>query len=205
VAYDIVRLSPGCGPTVFSQMAEIHRCEIHEGFLSSLGDTFLAGLYTYLSESDDAFALAAMEGDRMLGFIVGAMDTGQVYKGFAKKGGFAAMRVLLPKLMSPARIKRILETLLYPKRKQSDGLPEPEILNFCVRTAAQGQGVGGALFRALLEEFRKRGVAKIRIVTGESQQSAQRFYETKGSVFVKETEVHQGTKSRVYVHETAVS
>ncbi|MBS1715440.1 MAG: GNAT family N-acetyltransferase [Armatimonadetes bacterium] len=204
MAYEVVRVG-GDGPQgSFVQMAEIHKSEIHEGFLSSLGGPFLTKLYAYLCDTEEAFAFAAMDGESMLGFIVGAMDTGQVYKGFARRGGFSAMAVLVPKLLSPARIKRILETLLYPKSKQSDDLPEPEILNFCVRSTSQGLGVGGALFRALLQEFRARGTGSIRIVTGETQKSAQQFYEAKGSRFVKSIEVHKGTLSRVYVHDTSV-
>lgn len=184
-------------------MAEIHREAISEGFLSTLGEGFLSGLYRHLSDMEDAFAFVACEDDQVLGFIVGALDTGRVYRSYARRGGASAMLALAPKMLSPRRIVRVAETLLYPNRKQDDGLPEPEILNFCVRGDYQGKGVGGRLFASLCEEFAERGVAAIRIVTGEGQRSAQQFYEAKGAVFATTTQVHKGTTSRVYTYRIA--
>lgn len=197
---EILRAGAGSGEDVFHQMAEIHREAIAEGFLSTLGERFLTGLYRHLSDMEGAFAFLAMDGTRVQGFVVGAMDTGRVYRSYAKKGGVSAFFALAPKMLSPRRIARVAETLLYPNRKQDDGLPEPEILNFCVRAECQGQGVGGRLFRALVAEFAERGVGEIRIVTGEGQRSAQDFYEAKGAVLVRSIEVHKGTPSRVYTY-----
>lgn len=169
--------------------------------MSTLGDGFLRLLYTTLARSDSAFVLVVTNGDRVEGFIVGATDTGLVYKEFFRRAGIRALPVLLPKLLSPARVKRVFETLLYPNRKRDDGLPEPEILNFCVRSGLQGQGIGSRLFGALCQEFLARGVPQIRIVTGESQVSAQKFYESKGASHASDIEVHRDSKSRVYVYD----
>lgn len=196
----VERVGPGSEPEVFHQMAEIHRNTITEGFLSTLGDRFLVLLYEVLASSGSAFAFAACEDGRVLGFIVGATDTGAVYKEFARRGGFRAFAALAPRLLSFGRLKRIAETLLYPSRKD-DGLPEPEILNFCVRPEAQGQGVGAGLFNRLVEEFKAREVDTIRIVTGESQATAQAFYERRGARLAKTVELHKGTVSRVYVYD----
>lgn len=186
---------------VFGQLAEIHRKEIHEGFLSTLGDDFLTLLYRTLAQSESAFVLVDEDSGTVQGFIVGAVDTGGVYKQFFKKAGVRALPILLPKLLSLKRIKRVIETLFYPKGKQQDDLPEPEILNFCVRSELQGKGVGGQLFKALCEEFRRREVKQIRIVTGETQKSAQLFYEAKGAEHATNMEVHKDSSSRVYVYD----
>lgn len=186
---------------VFDQLAEIHRKEIHEGFLSTLGDSFLKLLYQTLAQSDSAFVITSQEGGQVQGFIVGAVDTGGVYKQFFRKAGIRALPILLPKLLSWKRIKRVLETLFYPKGKQQDDLPQPEILNFCVRSELQGKGVGGQLFSALCDEFRRREIKQIRIVTGETQKSAQLFYEAKGAAHAANIEVHKDSSSRVYVYD----
>lgn len=197
---DVQPVTPQSSKEVFRQLAEIHRQEIHAGFLSTLGEKFLVTLYESLSGMESAFVIAAFDGDKLLGFIVGALDTGAVYKSFFRAAGARAFLQVAPKLFSLARLKRTAETLLYPKRKQDVDLPEPEILNFCVRSDTQGSGVGGKLFAALCEEFRRRGVSEIRIVTGESQESAQRFYEHKGATLAASLEVHKGAQSRVYVY-----
>ena len=198
---NVVLLQGNEGPETYGQLADIHRQEIHEGFLSTLGPDFLSLLYESLARSESAFALVEKDGDMVQGFIVGAMDTGAVYKEFFRKAGARALPVLLPKLLSPARVRRVFETLLYPKSKSSDGLPEPEILNFCVRSELQGKGVGSRLFEALCAEFGRRGVTQIRIVTGAGQKSAQVFYQAKGATLAANVQVHKDSQSLVYVYD----
>lgn len=79
-------------------------------------------------------------------------------------------------------------------------LPDPEILNFCVSSHAQRCGIGRRLFHAFCSELAQRGIPAVRIVTGAEQHSAQRFYESVGAVLVRETEIHAGQTSLVYVH-----
>jgi ribosomal protein S18 acetylase RimI-like enzyme len=186
---------------VLTQCAEIHRNEIREGFLSTLGQDFLVVLYKTLADTGSAFVFAALDGERVLGFIVGAEDTGAVYKEFMRRAGFKAFVKLAPRMLSVGRIKRVFETVLYPKRKKGDDLPEPEILNFCVRSSLQGTGVGSSLFKELRAEFSRRGVEQIRIVTGENQRSAQTFYEKRGARLAANIEVHKDSSSRVYVFD----
>lgn len=198
---EIVRFSGSESDSEFLSIAQIHREEISEGFLSTLGDKFLVVLYRTLAQSEVAFLLVAKEEALVVGFLAGSLDTGRVYKDFMKRAGFQAVLMILPKLLNVARIKRVLETLLYPNKQKEEDLPEPEILNFCVSSEFQGKGVGGKLFREFCTEMKKRGVAKVRIVTGESQKSAQVFYEAKGAVLHKEIEVHEGAKSLVYLYD----
>lgn len=196
----VERVQPGAPETVFHQMAEIHREAIHEGFLSTLGPDVLASLYRSLAAGEASFVFAAVNDQRVDGFIAGATDTGAVYKEFARASGVRGVLRIASRLLSPARIQLAVETLLYPSKKGGQDLPEPEILNFCVRPGLQGKGTGAALFQALEDEFQRRGVEAIRIVTGESQVSAQRFYEKHGASLAATTEVHKGAASRVYVY-----
>lgn len=195
------KLGSGESRETFATLGEIHRQVIDTGFLSTLGPKFLTTLYETLAVSDASFTFVAEGDGRVLGFIVGALDTGRVYKEFARRGGVAAAFALAPKLLSPSRLRRILETVLYPKRKQEDDLPEPEILNFCVVPESQGAGVGSQLFAALCDELRRLGVPAIRIVTGETQVSAQRFYEKHGATLARKIEIHKGVGSKVYVYD----
>lgn len=200
---EVVKLTGQEPDSLYRQIAQIHREEISEGFLSTLGDDFLTTLYKTLATSPVAFLLIAQsagEATEVQGFIAGSLATGQVYKDFARRAGPKAFLALAPKILSPARIKRIVETLLYPNKQKQTDLPDPEILNFCVRSTLQGKGVGGKLFTAFIQEMKERGINKVRIVTGESQVSAQQFYEAKGAVLAQSIEVHKGTASRVYVY-----
>lgn len=184
--------------TTLDQVAEIHRTEISEGFLATLGSGFLAKLYRALAGSPHAFLLVATEGEEVVGFICGGTDTKKVYRSFMLRWGVFVLPSILPSLLSFGRVKRILETLLYPSKEEVAELPKPEILNFCVSSRHQRKGIGRLLFHGLTEEFQSRGVSKIRIVTGESQKSAQQFYESLGAKKVADFEVHAGAGSRVY-------
>ncbi len=186
---------------MFLQLACLHQQEIAGGFLTELGPTFLTRLYRALSRSPHSFVIVASKENEAAGFICGASDTGRVYRHFMLRWGLVTLPILIPKLVSLGRIRRVFETLLYPSRKENLELPTPEILNFCVSKKWQRKGVGKALFNALLEEFRKRRISRIRIVTGGEQYSAQAFYESIGASLVSEIEVHNGTKSLVYTYD----
>ena len=99
--------------------------------------------------------------------------------------------------------KSIIETLFYPAQKFNYDLPKPEILNFCVSNEFQRKGVGKQLFYALIDKFRQIGIDQIKIVTGENQKKAQKFYESLSAKKVAEIEVHKGIKSLIYTYSIA--
>lgn len=191
----------GLSRALTADVARLHAAAITEGFLTSLGHPFLLALYDGLSRSRSAFVITATAESDLLGFICGATDTRRAYLDFAlSRGGPKAALRLLPRLVSPRTVRRVAETLLYPTKQTAVELPRAEILNFCVSEAHRGQGVGRRLFEALLDEFGRRDVAKIRIVTGSEQVQAQAFYDRVGATRITELEVHEGSASVVYTH-----
>lgn len=200
-SYTIRRLTPPVDPGIVRQIARLHRSEIPEGFLSSLGERFLSQLYRSLIRNPDVFLFAAREGSDTLGYLCAAKSTGGVYRRFLIRHGWRLLPHLARRLCSIATVKRMLETLRYPGRTRRRGLPEPEILNFCVSSVQQRRGIGRALFTELEREMSLRGIGALRIVTGAQQHSAQRFYESIGAVRADALELHAGTESFVYVYE----
>jgi ribosomal protein S18 acetylase RimI-like enzyme len=197
----IERVRPTAPTAYFSQMAEIHCAEIDTGFLTQLGPRFLRNLYREIARSRDAFLFSAVQGRQVVGFIVGSTDTRRVYRQYLLRRGLLDAWRVLPKLATRERITSVIETLRYPSRHQSVSLPGAEILNFCVRAAAQRMGIGKRLFRCLTEEFERRGVSQIRIVTGAQQVKAQRFYESLGATQAANLEIHRGRQSIAYVYD----
>lgn len=185
----------------FRRLSKIHIEEIDDGFLSTLGPRLLIRLYRTLSTSPHAILIVASMNEDISGFICGSTNTGRVYMDFIKRAGLPALWILGPKLVSVKRLRRVLETLLYPRKKENIGLPESEILIFCVSKNFQRQRVGRALFNALIYEFKKRGVDEIKIVTGVNQIQAQMFYESVGAVLASTITVHKGTPSLIYVYK----
>ena len=198
--YTIESVTAHSPDNVFRQLARLHREEISGGFLSSLGEDFLTQLYKSLATNPDLHLIAARERGESLGFICGAVSTAGVYRQFFRKHAWRVAPSLFWRLLSWSTIRRVAETLRYPSATQDRGLPEPEILNFCVSSKQQRRGIGKRLFAELCEEFARRGIAEIRIVTGVSQHSAQRFYDALGAQRVEEIEVHKGARSLIYTY-----
>jgi ribosomal protein S18 acetylase RimI-like enzyme len=180
------------------RLAELHISEIDTGFISSLGPATVRRIYEGIAASRHAFIFAAYEHETVVGFICGSVRTKCVYRDVLVRQGVMIGMRLLPKLVARRAIVAICETLVYPLQRQCAVLPEAEILNFCVRRTDQRKGIGGILFRRLVEEFQRREVLQIRIVTGAQQTSAQRFYETVGAIRHSEIRIHASIPSIVY-------
>ena len=182
----------------YIQIAELHRKYINTGFLSSLGLSFLKLIYKSITSSKYAFCLVAEENEETIGFVSGTISVGAFYKEFFKRNIFKASLILIPKVLRPKIFKKIFETILYPVKKDND-LPKAELLSIVVNETYRGKGISQKLFNKLMEEFKKDGIDKFKVVVGSNFLPACRFYEKMGGVLHSEIEVHKGEKSRVYV------
>jgi ribosomal protein S18 acetylase RimI-like enzyme len=186
---------------IFAQIAALHRAEIPDGFLPTLGARFLTALYSSIAMAPDAFIRVAVSGGAVRGFICAATSTPRVYRHVLRSRGLALAVAAAPRALSPGVLRRVWETLRYPGDPKLSDLPDAEILNFCVSEKDQRRGTGRALFTALVQEFSARKTSRIRIVTGRNQRSAQSFYLKAGATLRAETEIHVGTKSLIYEFE----
>ncbi|WP_153556603.1 GNAT family N-acetyltransferase [Roseimaritima sediminicola] len=195
-------LDQHASPAIFRDIAEIHQAEIPNGFLASLGTPTLQKLYKQMAGCPAAFCVAALEAERCVGFIWGSSDTSAVYRYCLPRCAGSLALPLAARVLRPTMLFRVWETLRYPStQSESHELPRAEILNFCVRGDQQGRGVGQRLFQALCEGFQRRNVPSFRIVTGEEQTTAHRFYEAAGAVKHSQIQVHKGVASRVYLYQ----
>ena len=204
--FSVVKIGPGHSEGFWRQVAALHQEEIDGGFLSSLATGSLSLLYAALARSNCVILLAAIRaqnGGQVAGFICGSTDTSRVYRDVLLRSGFRILLTLLPMLLCLGNVIKITETLLYPTRRAREDLPRTEILNFCVSRRLQGRGIGRRLFAELMQEFRKRGITRCKIVTGDSQDKARRFYESMNAQRVGGIEIHRGARSLVFVHQIA--
>ena len=181
----------------------IHRIEISQGFLSSLGDNALALLFSHASESRFGKLLIAKDASsgQIVGFLLGTIDTGAFYKDFLCKKFLKAVFVLAPKLMSFEKLRKVFETLFYPTKEELKTLPKPELLDIAVLKEYQGTGVAQLLFQEFAKNLYAIGIDRFKITTGESLVAAQRFYEKLGAEKAGEVEVHKGQKTIVYIYK----
>ncbi len=145
--------------------------------------------------ADTGFALVAVEGDDVIGFVAGAEDVGRLYREFIVRDGVAAGLAAAPRLVRSWR--RVLETLRYPA--QGDDLRAAEILAVAVASPAARRGVGRALVAAGLTEFERRHVPAAKVVAGADNTAAVALYEACGFTRRARVAVHAGTASEVLV------
>ncbi|WP_027371214.1 GNAT family N-acetyltransferase [Desulfovermiculus halophilus] len=198
-----------CYPSGFSssdvnQAVQIQLKEIDQGFLSSLGDKPLRLIFHHIADSRYGIMVMAKDkvSNRVVGYALGTLSSGKLYKDFILKKLPYALIYFLPKLLSFHRMKKAFETLLYPAKQQSN-LPTAELLDLAVESTHQGTGVAEDLFRHLEKEFTKRDIRTFQIPTGASLKRAHKFYEKMGAKKSSSFQLHSGEETLVYVYERA--
>ncbi len=184
-------------PEHAAQVADIHIQSIQTGFLSSLGPAFVSELYRAIASCPVAFGHVAERDGRVLGFIACATSVGSLYKRVLLRRGWRLVIPLTRFVLSPATIRRILQTLLYPSRMK-DQYPAAEVLSVAVRPEGRGTGIASALMKAALEGLRQRGCTAVKVVVGAANEAANRYYVKEGFRLAGTFESH-GIPTNVYV------
>lgn len=160
------------------KVAELHIMGIKEGFFGSLGNEFVCCLYQAVIESDQAFGFVAIKDGEVLGFISCVENLGGVYKHIIRKNFRKLAWAMLPKMFRWYNIKNTIAALLYPSKIGKE-LPSAEILSIVVDKRLRRMGVGKKLIELSYDEFRRRGVKQVKVITAEDQY-ADEFYKTVG-------------------------
>lgn len=187
---------------IYRRAGELHAANINKGFLATLGADFLALLYQAIDEAPDSTLIVVKENNEVVGFVAGSKGMGAIYRQLLRKP-FALAFALLPALLNPARVWRIIEILRY-SGGGGDALakmPHAELLSIAVDPLYRGKGHAENLYRQLADYFAARGEPAFRIIVGEALVPAHRFYQRMGAVPAAELEVHKGARSTVYVHD----
>jgi len=166
--------------------AAIHAEGQEHTFLTSLGQAFLRALYAGMASSAHCFGYVALDvgshvglpqgGQQVIGVVTGTVDSGAVFKDLILRRG---LRLILPvaraMLRHPSLVPKVFKTALYPAQtKGSAG--EAELLFIGTRADRRSEGVGRALFHALAEEMRRRGMRAMGLTVDDENESAKRFY-----------------------------
>jgi len=177
-------------------VAKLHVKKLYKGFLSSLGEKVGRYIYQAIVESDGAFGFVAVNEGKIIGFVCCAENRGAYYKYALKKHFLGLSWAMLPKMLRLCNIRNAVEKLFHSSRAENI-LPSAEILAIAVDEQARGMGVGRKLIEHSREEFRKRGIGQIKVITGEAQQ-AKGFYETLGFELARQYKRHDALLN-VYV------
>ncbi len=145
-------------------------------FLTGLGPAFLRALYAQMASSANCFGYVACEGGQVIGVVTGTVDAGAVFRELILRRGLGLLWSVAGALLRrPALWPKVLQTAFYPaQRKGEPG--EGELFFIGTRADRRGAGVGRALFQALAEEMRRRGMRAMGLTVDDENERAKRFY-----------------------------
>lgn len=184
----------------YRQAAGLHKQYIPTGFLSSLGIGFLTRMYTFIACDTYSILIVAIENEKVIGFVTGAVDVSRLYRRFIIKNVLWGV-MLLPTLITWNRVKTAFETLLYPRKEELINLPQAELLSIVIDRPYQGQGISTLLYEHLKIFFQARGISAFKIIVGGTLSAAICFYQKMGATKVTEIEVHKGCASWVMLQQ----
>ena len=179
-------------------IAALHIQGIHKGFISSLGINFVTALYEAIAQSGSSFGFTAEDDDgRVLGFVTLTTNLNKLYKTVVAKKGWRFALLLIGKMFSVRRIKKVFETLFYPSRVEKMDLPSAELLSIVVDSENYRAGLGTELVRRSFEQCRQMGLDRVKVLVGADNKAANRLYQKCGFEFVGQIENH-GVASNIY-------
>lgn len=185
----------------YQQVALLHMECIDQGFLSTLGVSFLSLMYQSIDETNDAILFVEKDRNNVVGFVTGTSNMRSIYKQMIRHTP-RLIAYLFPTMINPRKIWQVIEILRHSGGRGSlKDLPPHELLSIAVSKAVRGSGIAQQLYIRLAEHFRVEGISSFRIVVGEALTPAHGFYQKMGAVPVHEICVHGNDRSIIYIQQ----
>lgn len=193
---------------MYKQIAHLHSSSITTGFLSLLGENFLASLYKAIDKCPFSFvSVKKDENNNVIGFITGTISVNKMYKWIIVRYGILFLFQLVLFAFRISFLKKIIETLLYSfkkKNKESENEEhihcDAELLSMAVSDKSRGLGIGSILINELEKWLKSMNVNKYKVVTFSEDPRSNGFYQKNGFV-LKNSFKHHDNLMNEYVKE----
>ncbi|OHB59883.1 MAG: hypothetical protein A2173_12035 [Planctomycetes bacterium RBG_13_44_8b] len=190
-----------CKSDVLS-VAQLHINGISTGFISSLGQGFVAALYEAIIEDKNSFGFVAVIDNKVLGFIAFSTDLSKLYKYVALKRGIKFIFILAKRMLSFRVFKKICDNIFYPSRMKRMDLPNAEFLSIVVALEGRGKGIAKQLVDTAFTECRKRGIERVKVLVAADNEAANKLYRKCGFQLHSQINSHK-VESNIYVKDLA--
>ncbi len=184
-------------------VARLHISGIHTGFISSLGLDFVTALYEAIATTESGFGFVAVKESRVVGYVAFTTNVGALYKSVIRKRGLKLSIVLARNMFSLETVKKVSETLFYPKRIKKLDLPSAELLSISIDPDVRSKGLATNLTYYGFQECLERKIEKVKVLVGSENTPANNFYTKYRFEFVKQINNH-GILSNIYVTDSNV-
>lgn len=184
------------------QAVALHGGSLGQSFVATLGESFLRSLYEELLHRGMAFLVTASDDGGLRGFILGSADSSRMMSVILRSPWRFLPTVLWAIVRRPGLIGRVLETLSYAHKTQTD--EHAELIAIVVDPAVRSRGVGRRMLRMLHEELAARGVRRYKVTVHRSMIDANRFYAQNGFSLRRTFDLY-GVPWNLYVRDVDVT
>jgi ribosomal protein S18 acetylase RimI-like enzyme len=162
------------------RIAELHYQGMEGGFLPSFGPRFLRALYRSMFGSGAARGIAALDGDRVVGFVYYTDDHASFFRRTLRHrplplAGYAAFGML----RRPRLLLQLVETLRYQSRADLPGV-SAEIYAWAMDPRYRQKGLGTAAVDAVEAMMQAEGIRVYKHTVYADNDEAIRWYEWRG-------------------------
>lgn len=187
-----------------SEIVKIHREQISQGFLTSLGDKALELLFSFADVSNSGILIIGIDleqKNKVCGFILGTGNTNKFFKDFLFSKSLQAVYYLAPRLLSIKKIRKVIEAIIYPTKSEFQDMPKSELFDLAILDKYKGKGLAQELFHEFIDVLRQANSQAVKITSGSNLHRAHSFYEKLGAQQVSTIEIHSGEDTFVYIYE----
>lgn len=181
-------------------LVSIHMQAFQGFFLTFLGSKFLSVVYSSILKDPSGIALAAWQGNQIIGFVFGSTQPQGLYRRLLIKHwwqfGWAAFPVVI---QNPKVIPRLLRAFTI----STEALPVAgcaTLMSIAVIPDSQNSGAGKALVEEFLFQCKQRGVLHVNLTTdATNNEKVNRFYQKMGFQLYKKFTTPQGREMNEYL------
>jgi len=183
------------------QVAEIHSRSLPDDFLTSIGMTFLKGVfYRGLLESPAGFGYVDMQDGQVRGFVTGSYKSEKTYKEIiCRRWGLFFLCLVWSTLRRPSIFKKIVQTAHFIV-KQKAASPSAQLISIAVKEDFRRQNIGTRLIQALKDNFGASGSKEFSVITDSHLQDSNRLYQKNGFKLDRTFSIY-GKKRNVYLYQ----
>lgn len=183
----------------FKEISTIHCDAFKDDFQVLLGKRFLEKIYARYKVSEYATGYVFADADRVVGFVLAAYDIARFEQEVMSKDGMKLFFIVLGKIfLYPMIIPSLLRHAYFNlnlKKIES----KAELVTFAVDSSYRNKGIGQLLFRALVDDFRKKGITSFKLTTDAKNEATIRFYKKLGFTLAHSFN-RFGTKQNIYAY-----
>ena len=211
VRVEIIPLTKMDPEVYYTAIAGVHIGEIHHGVLPLLGESYLSKLYFELASLPESGVWAAINSNRVVGFLAGSSDIRRSYRSVISRMWPSLVVFGLRSARDLRILRKLLTVLIYPFQQpmltshivEECNDVNSEILAIAVSPAYQRYGIGQLLIKRFERGLQQRNIrGYYRVATNLAEPNSNAFYRNVGFIPCHQSK-HNDLILQIYVKKVS--